>query len=308
MLNQFVRSSVAIGILMIVSNQSDAGDEDKKLIHEAMTSLSTMIASIETMECKIESKITKDGKTSISSAKYVRKGNHEVTRIKALNRSDFIVSQIDDTLYELMSSPIEEKNQPSLASIHRMALMNDNAAGLDPWYLIGFRDHVTMMQIVSKKPEKDRYTGGKAEIRRTDAESHDGIRVIGETESCKEIWDFDKTYNCLRIFSQFDNKDNNISNFDYTLRNVKEVKPGIYIPHEVEKRFINFKGEIVEKTVWTLSDVKVNHKVADEAVAFTFPKGTRVQDFIKGVEYTAGADGKPDGPVREMPKVVAPGK
>jgi hypothetical protein len=40
---------------------------------------------------------------------------------------------------------------------------------------------------------------------------------------------------------------------------------------------------------------------------FQFPKDTKVQDFIKGVEYTAGADGKPDGPVREMPKVVAPG-
>ena len=90
---------------------------------------------------------------------------------------------------------------------------------------------------------------------------------------------------------------------------VKEVEPGIFIPMEIIETITNAKG-IEQKTVWILSDVKINHKVADATVAFQFPRGTVVKDLIRGVEYTAGSDGKADGPVHELPKPLGslPGK
>lgn len=315
---QTLQSALIVALMSLAFAQ--ASDADKKLERQATTGYSAMIASIETLECKVERTRIMNGKKEVVIGEYARQGEREKWSVKAPpgkvtnEASEMIFSQSGIELQSLMRNRGQKGAATDSGEINRRISITDEGWGADVWGILGFRRQVHASAATAKLKESERYGWGKAKIINDAGDQrHKGIRLSTESSvpgensgSILKSYDYDQDCNFLLVTeeSRMELKQTQ-SVRRWTWGKVKEVEPGIFIPTEIVETIANGKGA-EQKSIFVLSDVKINHKVADVAVTFQFPKGSKVRDLIRGVEYTAGADGKADGPIRELPKSLSP--
>jgi hypothetical protein len=81
----------------------------------------------------------------------------------------------------------------------------------------------------------------------------------------------------------------------------KEVAPGLFFPEEVEQ-YDGAGGSLRAIRTASFTDIRVNQPLPRDVFHLPFPPGIVVIDVVQGKSYTMGADGKPTGPIKDLPQ------
>ncbi len=276
-----------------------------------------MVESIDSLECKFEVDELRDGAKIKRKGTYARKGSSEkFTLEKAGNSNAWSAVRVGEELRDIVfgSGAPGTLAGEKLASVQKRG-SETSIHPLDLWTQLNFRGASSNPKKVEKANDVFENKKRFAEVReQVGPDRHSGVVVEttavqrGKDDEVKHSSsaEYDDAFNGLlvRTWQEGDSK-----KFKYSmgmdLLKVTEFAPGIYLPSVIERSTLKDGKKVITSTM-TLKDLKVNHKIPAEAMELKFPKGTRVQDYVQGVEYTAGEDGKADGPTRPLPKMVSP--
>ncbi|MFO0808526.1 MAG: hypothetical protein U0746_07885 [Gemmataceae bacterium] len=116
-------------------------------------------------------------------------------------------------------------------------------------------------------------------------------------EHTREFW-FDPSANYLvrRVVNQSAQADST-----HEVSSFLEVSPGQFFPTAVEFKATKAgdKTPYVRRIVF--DSVVINRPVAEDIFRLAVPDKARVNDLIEGKKYVAGPDGRPAGPVEDLP-------
>lgn len=302
MIRQFMMSMVVITVAVAAMASAEA--DDTAVVREAWSRLNTQLESIDRFECRSSASVTRDGRTVIANGSYLRDGKRELWRCPrpgGMPHTSFTDGVI-----------VRRLHAPALGFLTTYDRAFDPH---DPWTATRFREVGPMANLLSRGTAGKQYAGWTArESANIAGSGRPGLVVTHQRKSLSpnvtglvDEYELDAGYNYLpvRMVSRTTYKGRSGTG-EWLFKDVREVNPGVYFPTRVEQteRFAA-PDEVTQSATATFTDIKVNHKLST-AVDITFPKGMHVVDAIKNVDFTAGADGNPDGPVRKRGKPAVP--
>lgn len=295
-------SRVVVGAVALVAAASDspcrAADPDVDTVFAAHAAT---VAGVKTLHCRLRVEVAKrlDNKTGIWEGQFVRSGDRERVEMTWKGQSYKAVIEPDRVL-SLTAMPGQKPGvKEHFGHIGPYEMRSDN--WFDLWSAIlfalrGGRD-------INSQSLRRRFTDLPVTVNRTpnglialDARMPPPTQFDKPSMNVRAVLDPKRNYVVTELdLTRFIFRPGVTPEASRDVRTAggfKEVVPGCYVPTTTTfKRYRD--GQLYHDERAILRDVRVNQPVPEAEFALAFSAGTQVLDKIDGVEYVAGADGKP---------------